>query len=100
MNYGRAIRTCRAALGLQQRDLADLAGMSPSHLSLIESGGRKPSTSVLERLGSALGVPLHLLLLLAAEPDDLSGLPSEDVDKLSRSLLNLLASRRASVKAP
>jgi transcriptional regulator with XRE-family HTH domain len=36
MNYGRAFKIARALSGLEQRELAKLADIDPSHLSLIE----------------------------------------------------------------
>lgn len=92
MDYGRAIRTCRAALGWQQKELAAKAQLSPSHLSLIESGERNPGPELAERLGQAMGIPLYLLYLLAAEPQDLRRRPQEEVERLSRLLLEVLIS--------
>ena len=45
MDYGKALRIGRAIAGLQQRELAELAEIDPSHNSLIEVGKRKPSSS-------------------------------------------------------
>ena len=93
MDYGRAIRTCRVAFGLQQKELAKLSGVTSSHLSLIEAGKRKPSTASIERICSALGVPAHLLMLLAAGPGDLRARPRREVEQLARSLLQILVSQ-------
>jgi len=71
MDYGKAIRIGRAIAGLQQKELAELAGVDPSHISLIEFGKRKPSLDTVEKLAKALQIPDHLLTLLAAEPEDL-----------------------------
>ncbi len=98
MNYGRAIRTCRVAFGLQQRELAELAEIDPSHLSLVEAGKRNPSLATVEALVRALGVPVHLLTLLASEPSDLKRRPGREVEMLSRALLDLLVSARVRVK--
>ena len=92
MNYGRAIRTCRAALGIQQKDLAKLSGTTASRLSLIEAGKRTPSVGVVESICEALGVPVHLLLLLATDARGLDQRPREEVSQLARSLLELLVS--------
>ena len=92
MDYGRAIRTCRVAFGLQQKELARLSGLTSSHLSLIEAGKRQPSTASIEKICDALGVPMHLLMLLAADPGDLNERPRSEVDKLARSLLDILVS--------
>jgi len=71
MDYGKALRIARAIAGLQQKELAELAGIDPSHISLIEVGKRKPSVDMVEKLAKALQIPEHLFTLLAAESEDL-----------------------------
>ena len=90
MNYGKAIRICRAARGLSQTDLAGQLDLSPSYLSLLEAGKRQPSLRTLERVSRQLHVPTHLLLLLASDPDDLREQSRGDVERLSLALLELL----------
>lgn len=90
MNYGKAIRTARAAVGLKQTELAVRAEITRSHLSLIEAGKRTPSLETLEALSRELGVPLHLLMLLAIEPEDQPGVRATEIGELSRSLLQVL----------
>ena len=90
MDYGRALRTCRAIRGWQQEDVAEHAGLSASYVSLIEAGKREPSPTAVSKLARGLGVPEPLLTLLAS---DLSALPKGDartLDHLGRSLLGLL----------
>lgn len=90
MDYGKAIRICRAARGLSQTDLASQLDLSPSYLSLLEAGKRHPSLKTLERVSRTLHVPSHLLLLLASEPEELREQNKEDVERLSLILLELL----------
>src|SRR5437016_13988981 len=90
MNYGKAVRIARAISGLQQRELAELVGLDPSHVSLIEMGKRRPSVSALEKLAKGLGVPLHLLTLLGAERDDLKRIGPDELDSIGESLARLL----------
>ncbi len=92
MDYGRAVRTCRVAFGIQQKQLAVMSGVTPSYLSLIESGKRTPSMSTVEALCRALRVPAHLMLLLAADANELAQRPPEEVGRLARSLLEILVS--------
>src|SRR5215467_14755175 len=57
---GQRLRTLRIERGLSQADLAgDL--VSPSYISLIESGRRSPERDVLEGLARRLGCSPHLL---------------------------------------
>lgn len=95
MNYGKAIRVCRAAFGLRQAELAARLSIGPSQLSLIEAGKRKPSVQTIEEICRALKIPQPLLLLLASKPEDLQGQADDTLALLSRSLLTLLMSATA-----
>ena len=90
MNYGKAIRICRAAYGLNQAQLAERLEIGPSQLSLIESGRRQPSVQTLKNIASELKISLPLLTLLASEPKDLEKEQEEDLKILGKSLLRLL----------
>lgn len=92
MNYGKAIRVCRAAFGLRQAELAAHLSIGPSQLSLIESGRRKPSVRTIEEICRALQVPQPLLLLLASSPEDLEHQTDDTLALLGQSLLTLLVS--------
>lgn len=86
MDYGKALRIARAIAGLQQKELAEIAELDPSHISLMEKGKRKPSVGTVQRLAKALQIPEHLMVLLAAEPQDLD---IEDPKELQRSVHSL-----------
>lgn len=90
MNYGKALRIARAIAGLQQQELADLADMNSSHISLIEQGKRKPSAGALGRLCTALQVPTHLFMLLGAEASDLKIAAHGEIQRAGESLAFLL----------
>jgi transcriptional regulator with XRE-family HTH domain len=90
MNYGRAIRICRAARGLTQKDVAVKAGIKPSYISLIEAGKRSPSLTTVENIGKSLDVPAHLLMMLAAEPGDVKREHAKDLHDFSAAMLKLL----------
>jgi transcriptional regulator with XRE-family HTH domain len=90
MRHGKAIRICRAAKGLSQKELAAKAGIGSSHVSLIEAGKRSPSLATVEKLCKALSVPTHLVMLLAAEPGDVQAKHMENLKDLSGMLVQLL----------
>ena len=90
MDYGKAIRISRAAFGLRQSELAAQLSIGRSHLSLIESGKRQPSLETIADVARALGIPKPLLVLLASEPQDLKTTSEDDLNYLSRALLNLI----------
>ena len=96
MEYGRAIRVVRSAHGLSQRQLADRIGVSPSHLSLIESGKRDPSLKLLEEIAGGLAVPMHLLTLLASDVGDIDDPKhAEQIDGVAKALLRVLVAVRS-----
>lgn len=90
MDYGKALKIARAISGLQQKELAVLAGLAPSYVSLLEMGKRKPSVGAIRKLSQALKVPTHLLTLLAAEEDDLSLVEPTELKRAGESLAELL----------
>ncbi|MCL2788201.1 MAG: XRE family transcriptional regulator [Micrococcales bacterium] len=51
------IRNEREQVGLTQNQLARMAGVAPSNLSAIESGRRRPSPQMVERLRAAMRRP-------------------------------------------
>ena len=61
MTLGERIKALRADRHLQQRQLAEKAGLTPSMLSQIESGRLTPSLHTLGKLAGALGVPIASL---------------------------------------
>jgi transcriptional regulator with XRE-family HTH domain len=54
--YCAKLRKLREDRGLQQKDLARLAGCSRSHLCYLEMGSKAPSLSIGLRIAKALGV--------------------------------------------
>jgi XRE family transcriptional regulator, regulator of sulfur utilization len=90
MNYSKAVRIARAVSGLQQKELAEKAGLDPSHVSLIEKGARKPSVGAIEKICKALEIPEPLFTMLAAEAKDLKGMNAEDAERLGGYLANFV----------
>ena len=85
------MRVVRSAHGLSQRQLADRIGVSPSHLSLIESGKRNPSLKLLGEIAGSLDVPMHLLTLLASDVGDIDDPKhAEQIADVAKALLRVL----------
>jgi len=59
---GRAIRDAREELGLRQRELARVIGVSPWQMCRWERGSRAPSPRFAMRLADVLDLPLRTLL--------------------------------------
>ncbi len=85
---GPIIRKLRQAKGLTLVALADLSGLSVSHLSQTERGITSPSLSALRRIADALDIRLSQLML-AAEPVSLGAdrFVSRQEDRVSALLL-------------
>lgn len=91
-DYAKSFRIIRAAFGLQQAELSRRMDIDSSHLSLIESGKRQPSTNVINKLAISLGIPAALITLLASSPEDVASQPDSDVAAFGKTLLRLLVS--------
>jgi transcriptional regulator with XRE-family HTH domain len=98
MNYGKAVKTLRAARQLEQRDLAAHAGLDSSYISLIEAQKRVPSTAALSAIAEALRVPMYLLMILASEKDDLHGVPEEVATHIGSTLLGVVLATNGDVQ--
>jgi transcriptional regulator with XRE-family HTH domain len=61
MSLGQRIKALRAERALQQRQLAEKAGLTPSLVSQIESGRLTPSLHTLGKIAAALGVSIASL---------------------------------------
>lgn len=90
MNYGKAIKTIRAAKNLEQKELARRAKLNASYISLLESNQREPSARALQALASALRVPIYLITLLASEKTDLHGISEKEAGDLGKQLLTVI----------
>ena len=68
-DFGPALRDHRRDRRMSQMDLALEAGVSPRHLSFLESGRARPSRGMVLTLGDALDLPAASVnrLLIAAE---------------------------------
>jgi transcriptional regulator with XRE-family HTH domain len=58
LSLGARLRGVRKERALSQRELADLADLSPNAISLIERDEISPSVATLQRLAAALGVKM------------------------------------------
>lgn len=58
-SLGRLLRQWRQVRGMSQLELALAGGISPKHLSFVETGRAQPGRDVVLRLASALDLPLR-----------------------------------------
>lgn len=55
MNLAQQIKDIRTLAGLEQKELAAGIGVTPSYISLIETGKRLPSIPVLQLISTVTG---------------------------------------------
>jgi transcriptional regulator with XRE-family HTH domain len=72
--FGREVRNLRRGRAMSQARLAELAGLTASYLSQLETGERNPTPGVSRRLSPHLGVsPGHLLGKIGTVEMNLAG---------------------------
>src|SRR5260370_38950585 len=59
---GKTIKRLRTEAGRSQREVAEAAGLTPSFLSLIESGERDPSLATIRSVAKALKIPSEIII--------------------------------------
>ena len=64
MNLGKAIRMVRTAKRMKQQDLADGSECDVSYISLLETGKRDPTWSMIQKICSAMHVNPTLVVAL------------------------------------
>ena len=57
---GEMIKKRRVLLGIDQRDLSQISGVSIHTISDIEAGKGNPTAATLDRILDALGMELHI----------------------------------------
>jgi transcriptional regulator with XRE-family HTH domain len=60
--FGVAVRRRRISAGLSQEKLAEIAGLHPTYISMVERGVRNPTLDVSGRIAKALKVDLSKLI--------------------------------------
>ena len=66
---GRVIRDLRSRKGISQEVLSGMAGISRSHLSMIETGEKSANVDTLWRLAGALDMKLSDLMRMVEESE-------------------------------
>ena len=61
-DIGRRVRTARRDLGLTQEKFAELIGVSPTHISHIETASKKASLASLVSIANAVGISIDEIL--------------------------------------
>lgn len=63
MTSGMAIKLKRISLGIKQKELASILGISPQYLSQLENGfAKNPSLDIVRGLNKVLGISIESLI--------------------------------------
>jgi transcriptional regulator with XRE-family HTH domain len=81
MIIGKRIRQLREQKALSQEDIEQMTGLPTGYMLRVENGQTVPSLEALERLGSALEIPLYQLFYEGDEPPVLPGLSKGQTTK-------------------
>lgn len=90
MDIGKALKLCRTAKDLSLEAVAERAEISVSYLSRIENHQREPTLSLVGKLADALAVPTPVLIFLASDSNELSGLDAETEKQFAELALKLI----------
>lgn len=90
MDAGYAIKFCRQQKKLSIPVLAARAGLSTSYISLLERNERDPPLSTLNKIATALEVPLSVLIFLGTSPSEIESISPEITEKLAAATMKLL----------
>jgi transcriptional regulator with XRE-family HTH domain len=90
-DLGGRVRELRRQRGLTLKALGGLAGLSHPFLSQVERGLARPSVTSVERIATALGVPVAQLWAAPRPPDSMQLLRAGDADSGVRRLLSSTA---------
>lgn len=90
MKIGKALKLCRSAKDLSLETVAGRAGISVSHLSRIENQKREPTVPMASKIAVALGVPMPIVVYLAADAGELTGLDKRAEKQFADLALDLI----------
>lgn len=95
------IKELRSGRGWTQDALAEMLGASKSHVSEMESGKKKPSHPMMDRLCQVFSVPLSDLIIFDGDDEEGSLLTAYgDLSPEDRAAVLQLARSLASKKSP
>jgi transcriptional regulator with XRE-family HTH domain len=92
---GAVLKRARGEAGMTQRELAEQLGIKASHIAYLESGQRRPSMVLLQKLSRALDLNAYTLFMLAFPQarEMLGGLDSNRAPKKSDSWRDFIAKK-------
>ncbi len=89
MEIGLTIRRLRKEKGIQQKDFAEICGISQTYLSQIEKGKKTPTIDMLGKISEKLNIPFPVLSFLSLT-EDLIPEEKREMYKKAEPLINSL----------
>jgi transcriptional regulator with XRE-family HTH domain len=91
MSLGHVLKLVRTNKGFNQKEMAELLGISQNYLSLIESEKKKPSIDRISDMAKNLKVSSDALIFASSDvPSELSLKDQKDYKRLQNNIISLL----------
>lgn len=90
MDIGKTIKKIRQSQSYNQSELAELAGITQTSLSQIESGKKRPNKSTLDKICEVLKINEPALFILSMSKDDIPLENRENYEKIFPSIKEML----------
>ena len=91
MKLGSVLKLIRTKLGINQKEMADLLGISQNYLSLIESEKKIPSPEKINDIATTLKISKEALLFVSTDPPkELNDADKESFERLQNNIIALL----------
>ena len=91
MNLGMLIKLIRTHRGMNQKQMADLIGISQNYLSLIEINKKSPGTERISEFAKRLNISNNALIFASSDvPEELNAKDKKDYLRLKNNIMSLL----------
>jgi transcriptional regulator with XRE-family HTH domain len=91
MSLGHVLKLIRTNKGLNQKEMADMLGISQNYLSLIESEKKQPSSDRIASMAKNMKFTSNALVFAASDiPEELSPKDRKDFQRLQNNIISLL----------
>jgi transcriptional regulator with XRE-family HTH domain len=91
MSLGHVLKLIRTNKGFNQKEMADMLGISQNYLSLIESEKKQPSSDRIASMAKNMNVTSDALVFAASDvPEELSSKDGKEFQRLQNNIISLL----------
>jgi len=90
MDLGKTIKRIRKLKDISQKELSESSGITQAYLSLIEGNKKEPTVTTLDRIATALGIPISVLLYLSVDESSMNSKQKLIYSKIGSSFQKLI----------